>query len=845
MGIDFAKQLKEKKKVLSKDPIEIYEDLDRSASVGPLRPVQINILTEWYKNRKDNSELIIKLPTGAGKTLIGLLILKSKLNAGLGPCLYVCPNNYLANQARLEAERFGIDICIFKDRTIPREFIEGKAILITTAHKFFNGMTVFGVDARYTEIGTIILDDSHACIDVVNNAFSITLEKNIDAYQEMLSLFTPDLKRQGEGSFLDLCNNDYDTLMQIPYWSWMDKSSEVLEILVKYKAIDEIKFSWNLLKDIIPKCKAFVTGQSLEITPYYIPIEKFPAFQKAKNKILMSATTQNDAFLIQGLGFQKETVSKPLVDESLKWSGEKMLIIPELVNSDPIFSENLRSYFAKLEYPFGALAIVPSNNKSKVYTVNGAELIGQEELLDRVNFLKSNNFKDKVRLTVISNKYDGIDLADSACRLLILDSLPYFENLSDSYEERVRPSGDLIQKKLAQKIEQGLGRSVRGEKDYSVIVLMGNDLVDFITNTKTKEYFSAETQQQIEIGKKIMSLSKDESFSSDSELKKHIISVINQSLKRDVGWKEYYRESMDQIESIQLNTEDYFDLMELEYDAEREFYRDNYQEAISTIQTLMDKVSDQSEKGWYLQSKARFEYNLNKTNSIATQKVAHKYNDGLLLPNEIINYEKLEYIDGNRNQEIINQIKMYRTHEKLLREVQTKLDYLSFGQKADKFENSLDFIGRLLGYVTDRPDKKIRKGPDNLWCVRSNEFFLFECKSEIKENRDCLNKTEVGQFNNHCGWFEEQYGKQVSVRRFILSPTLKISYESNFTHDVQIIRKGKLEQLKQNILSFIKELSKYNVLELHIDTIDQLLVTHKLKTDNFSELYSEEYRKIK
>lgn len=157
-------------------------------------------------------------------------------------------------------------------------------------------------------------------------------------------------------------------------------------------------------------------------------------------------------------------------------------------------------------------------------------MISQEELLDRVNFLKSNNFKDKVRLTVISNKYDGIDLADSACRLLILDSLPYFENLSDSYEERVRPSGDLIQKKLAQKIEQGLGRSVRGEKDYSVIVLMGNDLVDFITNTKTKEYFSAETQQQIEIGKIIMSLSKDESFSSDSELKNILYQLLTNPL---------------------------------------------------------------------------------------------------------------------------------------------------------------------------------------------------------------------------------------------------------------------------------------------------------------------------
>lgn len=843
MGIDFTKQLKKKIKKLSENPIEIYEDLDRSASVGPLRPVQVNILTEWYKNRKDNKELIIKLPTGAGKTLIGLLILKSKLNAGLGPCLYVCPNNYLANQARLEAERFGIDICVFENTKPPMEFLDGKAILITTAHKFFNGMTVFGLDARHIEIGSIILDDSHACIDVVNNAFSITLNKSTDAYQELLNLFTPDLKQQGEGSFIDLCENEYDTLMQIPYWCWMEKSSEVLEILSKNKDIDEIKFSWNLLRDIIPKCKAFISGQSLEITPYYVPIEMFPAFQNAKYKILMSATTQNDAFLIQGLGFKKETVSQPLIDTSLKWSGEKMLIIPELINSDPAFSEFLRSYFAALRYPFGALAIVSSNNKSKIYTVNGAEFIDRESLLEKVNNLKSNSFKEGVQLTVISNKYDGIDLPDNACRLLIFDSLPYFENLSDSYEGRVRSSGDLIQKKLAQKIEQGLGRSVRGEKDYSVIILMGNDLVDFVTNTKTKEYFSPETQRQIEIGKTIMSLSKDETSNSYEGIRDHIVSVIRQSFERDEGWKDYYRESMDQINITQTKTKDYFDFMVLEYEAEREFYRDNYQGAIEKIQILADKISNLSEKGWYLQSKARFEFSQNKIKSIETQRIAHKYNNNLLLPNEIIKYEKIEYIDGNRNQRVLDFIRGYRSHEKLLQEVQLQLNYLSFGQKAEKFETSLDYIGSLLGYITERPDKKIRKGPDNLWCVRNNEFFFFECKSEINESRDSLHKTEVGQFNNHCGWFDDEYGTQVLVRRFIVSPTHKISYESNFTHDVQIIRKGKLEQLKRNILGFIRELAQYNFSELHIDTLDQLLVTHNLKTDNFSEIYSEEYKK--
>ncbi|MEY8463388.1 DEAD/DEAH box helicase family protein [Streptococcus merionis] len=89
MAIDFGRQLNNSFKVSSNNPIEIYDSLDRSATVGPLRPVQENILKSWYDEKKDDEELIIKLPTGSGKTLIGLLILKSKLNSGEGPCIYM------------------------------------------------------------------------------------------------------------------------------------------------------------------------------------------------------------------------------------------------------------------------------------------------------------------------------------------------------------------------------------------------------------------------------------------------------------------------------------------------------------------------------------------------------------------------------------------------------------------------------------------------------------------------------------------------------------------------------------------------------------------------------------
>lgn len=52
---------------------------------------------------------------------------------------------------------------------------------------------------------------------------------------------------------------------------------------------------------------------------------------------------------------------------------------------------------------------------------------------------------------VIINRYDGIDLPDESCRLLIIDSMPYFNSLVDRYEEQCRINSDVINIRLAQK----------------------------------------------------------------------------------------------------------------------------------------------------------------------------------------------------------------------------------------------------------------------------------------------------------------------------------------------------------------------------------------------------------
>ena len=88
--------------------MEIYDNLDRVASVGPLRPIQEDVLSTWDNDYLDKKDVIIKLHTGAGKTLIGLLALQSRLNMDKGPCIYVCPNIQLAQQVAGDADKFGV-----------------------------------------------------------------------------------------------------------------------------------------------------------------------------------------------------------------------------------------------------------------------------------------------------------------------------------------------------------------------------------------------------------------------------------------------------------------------------------------------------------------------------------------------------------------------------------------------------------------------------------------------------------------------------------------------------------------------------------------------------------------
>lgn len=839
--LDFKKKLSEKENKKNIDPLKIYDDLDRTTTTKTLTPIQIEVLNKWFRDRNKKNN-ILKLHTGQGKTIVGLLILQSYINSNDGPCMYVCPNRYLAKQVCNEADKFGVKYCtINQNNEIPEEYTSGEKILIVHVQKIFNGVSKFSKRSSINQKnGRILLDDSHSCIDAIKDTFSISIKKskNIVLYNKILALFSEDLKQQGEGTLMDLTDGEKNILAAVPYWAFKEKRTELLRLLSDNKEDNSIKFSWDIIKDSLDFYTCYFSGEEVEISCDFPDIEKYPVFAYADSRILMSATTQDDSFFIKGLNFDIETVKNPLISDSEKWSGEKMILMPSKANDFLDRDKIITEFSKKINTNFGMVALVPGTSKLKQYEVAGADIVTSDNINHKIEKLKNKDFN---KLTVFNNRYDGIDLPDEMCRILILDSLPYLGNLSDKYEEYCRPYSDILNKKIAQKIEQGLGRAVRGEKDYCVIIIIGTDLLRFINENSTKKLFSNQTIQQINIGQSITDMLKEEN--KEIELG-DIGSLIKQSLDREDGWKTYYNAEMDKM-SYENNYIDLTDRLQKEKEIDRLYINGEYQKACDKLQKYIDDISDEREKSWYMQQLARIYYKIDKIKSNEIQISAFKLNKQLLKPKDGIKYQTISYINEHHISRVKKYINKHKSYELLKLKVDEILDNLSFGVESEKFENALKEIGELLGFISERPDLEIKKGPDNLWCGVDNKFLIFECKNNVNESRDKIHKEEAGQMNNHCGWFENEYGKDKEVSIFMVIPTINLSYHANFTHDVRIIRKNKLRLLKSNIRSFINALHSYQLESLSNETLNECLEANKLLVESFEETYSEKYRHLR
>jgi replicative superfamily II helicase len=752
----------------------------------------------------------------------------------------LCPDNFLIAQTCEQAKQFGIATCT-ADPQLPDDFSNGKTILVTSVQKLFNGMTKFGLHRQSVPIETLLMDDAHACADSIREQCRLRIPSDEPAYGALRTLFADDLEQQGVGAFADICNDKRDALLPVPYWAWLSRESEIAGVLSSNSARDSIKFGWPLLKDILSHCQCVISGAAIEIEPYIAPLNAFGSYWKAKHRIFMSATVTDDAFLVKGLQLASETIASPLSYAKETWSGEKMVLLPSMIH-DELDREKIVHTFAPAnpKRSVGVVALAPSFNRSKDWDAYGSIIAKKETVSAIIEGLKRGDF---ARTVVLANRYDGIDLPDDSCRILIFDSKPYSESLIDLYQEFCRPDSESTLIRTIRTVEQGMGRSVRGEKDYSVVVVIGPDLIRLVRDRGSRKYLSSQMSAQIELGLEIARMARQE-IEDGASPTDAFNGLIRQCLSRDADWKAFYVEQMTRVKPSGANSQ-VLNLYASELAAEKLFVAGDYAGASKTIQNLMDGgVINSDDKGWYLQEMARYYYSSNRSESQTLQVAAHKSNRLLMKPPSGVTVAKLTIQSQGRVERIAQWVSACGDYSNMDVRVSDILTRLVFGMKAEKFEHALDELSRALGFAGERPDKEWKEGPDNLWALDSTQYLLWECKNEVEITRAEINKREAEQMNRSCAWFDKHYAG-MSVKRVIVHPTNTVQSAAAFTHEVEAVREAELRKLVKSVGQFFKAFESVDFKDLSTTHVQKLIDLHRLAVTNLTNDYSKKLRNLK
>src|SRR5262245_15952280 len=95
--VDFKKLRTSGSQATVIDPIEIFRRLPKPAGINDLYTSQAHVLEDWFGRREDR-DIVVKLHTGGGKTLVGLLIAQSTLSETQEPVIYLTPTVQLVEQ---------------------------------------------------------------------------------------------------------------------------------------------------------------------------------------------------------------------------------------------------------------------------------------------------------------------------------------------------------------------------------------------------------------------------------------------------------------------------------------------------------------------------------------------------------------------------------------------------------------------------------------------------------------------------------------------------------------------------------------------------------------------------
>ena len=492
------------KRIQAGDIESLFKDLkNRSAEIRDLYSQQADVLRAYYGGHLSSPDVSIELPTGSGKTLVGLLIAEYRRKIMGERVLYLCPTRQLAHQVGNQSKDYAIPtkVLVGPKRNFSRvdvmAYRSAKAVAVTTYSGLFN------TNPEFNDAQTIILDDAHGGESYISSLWSITVRRDDspDIYAKILSLFEKGLPSQVMAA-LNVSTKPTVTPKpeKVPFghfYRTIDRLRNVLDDSLPNPRASDLFFSWQAVRDGLQACHAFVSWDQITIRPYIPPTMNHKPFAGANQRIYMSATLGSGGELERTTGVRKiERI--PIPKTYLKRGvGRRLFVFPDLVD-DP---QGYEPWLAKTVVESGrALGLCPTGEKVAALTRIAKSVSPHPKILTALDIEDSLRpfSSSKSALLALANRYDGIDLSSKTCSLIVIYGLPSGTNLQEAFLEDRLGLDVLLRERVKTRISQATGRCTRSDTDFAAVLMVDRRLLNFCTKLENQMLFNPELRAEIQ-----------------------------------------------------------------------------------------------------------------------------------------------------------------------------------------------------------------------------------------------------------------------------------------------------------------------------------------------------------
>ncbi len=774
------------------DPEALYRALAETNN-GPtgLWTHQGEILTSWHRDHINDRDVAIELPTGAGKTLVGGLIAEYRRRVNDERTVIACPTRQLARQTADRLNEYGIPNVLLVggvtgwDRTDRSKYTRAEAVGITVYSHIFNS------NPALADAEVLIFDDAHAAEQAVASTWSATITRATPLYKDLLTPLADAL----DPLVLARLSTDSIDPRQRPL-VYLASPNGVREHAAELEAVlmmavtnrtgpSSLKYTMDAIAGHVDRALIYVSHRSIQIRPLIPPTISHTAFESPRQRVYMSATLGHGGELERSFGRAKVTRIPVPKGWDRQGTGRRFVLFPSLAQ-DLKSDADVAQWTASLVSKAGrVLLLTPAQHvadslQAEVLPKGIITLTAEHVEDDLTAFTNTQN-----AALVLTNRYDGIDLPGDDCRLVILAGLPARGDLQERFLHDSLGAIEVLRERVRARFAQGTGRATRNARDYSAVVILGDELMNYVTKREVASALHPELQAELEWGTK----------ESETNTGAGLLGDLDEFFAQSDAWREANEDIIATRRGLDVHNATGTDALAaaapLEVEAWAAAWAGEWTRAVEKGRQVIDKLSGGREvqryaalwhyllSAWVLRvdpsNAATAADYLNKSRAAGRGTT---WLDYLAAPADVgaggSLVERRDDVDLAAIDRVLEsrpRLGRNGVFEPGITEARSGL----LGRDARPYENGLVHLGLLAGALSEG-DGGASAAPDAMWRFTDTLWVSWETKSDAEPD-GALGANYVREAGSHLRYMEAHYGAAAPLGSFGMLATPQIKVE--------------------------------------------------------------------